>query len=710
MTGTPWTPGIASVGSPTGVSLVDGATFVVSAPNGDVCADQPEGFFTRDTRFLSRLVITVDDQPLTLVSSVPRGPFSTSIVTRAHPSAHAHIEDPPVTVIRHRVLGHGLREELDIRNHAIHPVDAILTIEIDADFASLFDVKSGVQDPSRSAQVESYPEAGGDLRLAPDPELGLPAGTATDVAFDPPPLELSGHRGSWRLALSPGGRATITVDVTTSTGHGDDEMSPPTHDSMAAVEVRAAASSAWSAATFQSADRRMDRVAAQSLHDLAVLRIFDPAHADRMVVAAGAPWFMALFGRDSILTAWMALIADHRLAAGVLQALAELQGRAEVAATDEQPGRILHEVRYDQRSVGLLGGSNVYYGTVDATPLFVMLVAEYLRWTDDRTLVDELRPAVEQALEWIDVYGDRDGDGFVEYQRSVETGLINQGWKDSWDGVRFADGRVAEPPIALCEVQGYVYGAYRAKAYLDRIWGDRASAESWDRRADELRRAFNKAFWLDRRNSFAIGLDGEKRPIDSVTSNVGHCLWTGIVADERADRVAKTLASPAMSTGWGLRTLTVENPAFNPLSYHCGSVWPHDTAIAVAGLERYGFAEEAERLRSGLLDAGVALGGRLPELFAGFDRAELPHPVAYPASCAPQAWAAGAGLLLIRSMLRLDPDLPNGRVRVAPRLGTEAQLLRAEGIPLGRSSLTVNADRQEILVTGLDPAVELIRS
>lgn len=706
MTASPWSfaSDSARIGTAGTLALVDGATFVVSSVNGDIHPDQPHGLFVRDTRVLSRLVVEVDNQPLTVVSSVPRGPFSMSIVTRAHHSQHPHHVDPPVTVLRHRtVAGPWLREVLELRNHSIHAVGVRLTVSIDADFASLFDVKADIQDPDVSADVQIRSDR---LQLVSNrgPEIGTDLDT--EVVFETQPDACTGHRATWDLELGPGAEETLSFHVR-AMDNGVSDPPASLGDGYRSEQVLRVSRGQSFRARFLSTDPRLERAAAQSLEDLAVLRIFDPAHADRVVVAAGAPWFMALFGRDSILTAWMALIADHQLAAGVLLALAEAQGTAEVEATEEQPGRILHEVRYDHRSRGLLGGSNVYYGTVDATPLFVMLVAEYLRWTDDWALVERLLPAVDRALQWIEHYGDRDGDGFVEYERKQNTGLANQGWKDSWDGVRYGDGRVAEAPIALCEVQAYVYGAYRAMAYLADVGGLDDSADHWQHRAAELKRAFDAAFWVQDIGTYAIGLDGDKRPIDSVSSNVGHCLWAGIVPDHRAGQVAEILTSPAMSSGWGLRTLSADNPAFNPLSYHCGSVWPHDTAIAVAGLQRYGLEAQATSLRSSLLDAAAALGGRLPELFAGFGRSELPVPVAYPASCSPQAWAAASTLLLIRSMVGLDPDLPRHRVELEAGLASGSPDLQAEGVPLGAGRVRIVGDHATILIDGLGTGIDV---
>src|SRR6202035_2659074 len=331
-----------------------------------------------------------------------------------------------------------------------------------------------------------------------------------------------------------------------------------------------------------TAHEDVQMVVARSAEDLGALRIFDPDFPERTVVAAGAPWFMTLFGRDSLITSWMALIVDPDLALGVLQTLARFQGNDIDPRSDEQPGRILHEMRFGEAPSLSLGGGSIYYGTADATPLFVMLLGELRRWGLAREVVDELMPNAERALLWIEHYGDADGDGYVEYHRATDRGLANQGWKDSWDGIRYADGRIAQAPIALCEVQAYVYSAYLARAHFAFEVGDTATYDRFRAKATQLKAAFNRDFWLEDRGWFAVGLDGNKRPIDSLTSNIGHCLWTGIVDQDKARVVADKLMSPALFTGWGVRTMASSMGGYNPLNYHCGSVWPHDTAIVAA--------------------------------------------------------------------------------------------------------------------------------
>ena len=414
---------------------------------------------------------------------------------------------------------------------------------------------------------------------------------------------------------------------------------------------------------------------------------------------------MTLFGRDSLLTGWMTLPLNVGLALGTLETLARVQGRRVDPLTEEEPGRILHELRLGPDNDETLGGSH-YYGTVDATPLFVMLLAECLRWGGDPERVRRLLPAADEALAWVENYGDRDGDGFVEYRRATDRGLSNQGWKDSFDAISDRAGRLAESPIALCEVQGYVYAAYLARAYLaETLDGDTTGAAAWRATAAGLRNAFHERFWLPDRGWYALALDGSKRTVDALGSNVAHALWTGIATDKCAAVLIQHLAEPTMDSGYGLRTLSADMARYNPMSYHNGSVWPHDTAIAVAGLLRYahlpGSVELAQRLTRGLLDAAAAFGGRLPELFCGFPRAQFKPPVPYPTSCSPQAWASAAPLLLVRAFLGLDPDVPRRRLDLAPRVPEDWGRLNVTRLRLGAEVVHVHAHPDGASVSGL---------
>lgn len=705
--GAPWGPGTGPTRAGN-VNLVDGTTFVVSSRSGAVGDEPSQGLFVLDTRIVSRWSVEVLDWHLAPLVFAPSSPFSGTFVSRVERPGEI---DAPVVVVQRRHVGGTMREDIEIRNHGPGR-DLVVRLHVAADLAGLFDVKAGHDGTTgRDVRVEATDHG---LVLTTDGVAG-PAGgvivTRVMVTSTEPPaaIDVTGSVLSWTIRLEAGGSWQTCLVVTASTRNG--ASIGPTHPCDVPVDeaLPSGRMRRWRdrIATVESDDAWFDRAVDVSLDDLGSLRIFDPDHPDRVVVAAGSPWFMALFGRDSLLTSWMALPFDQELALGVLAELADTQGRREHELTDEQPGRILHEVRFDPLSTELLGGANRYYGTADATPLFVMLVAELARWIGLTDEVRALLPAVDRALGWVDRSGDRDDDGFVEYERSHEGGLLHQGWKDSWDGIRHDDGTVAEPPIALCEVQGYVYAAFRGRAALARAMGDREVAATYDDRADRLARRFDEVFWLPDVEWYAVGLDGAKRPVRSLTSNLGHLLWTGIVSPERARRLASVLGSPQMFTGFGLRTLAADSVGYNPLSYHCGSVWPHDTAIAVAGLARYGFDAEARTLATGLLGAARAGNGRLPELFGGFARDDIGAPVPYPSSCSPQAWAAASPLLLLRSLLGLEPDVLSGRLDLRPRLPPSFGRLRLRGIPIAGRSVDVEASGRDAVVTGTDLTVTI---
>jgi glycogen debranching enzyme len=511
------------------------------------------------------------------------------------------------------------------------------------------------------------------------------------------------------VTIAPRGEWRTSVLVHPSIGDeefgGTFPVGVPLEETPPAVRLRA-----WrqGSPSVETQNPELLRTLTQSLEDLGALRIYDPAHPDTVAVAAGAPWFMALFGRDSLLSSYMALPLDQSLALGTLQALARRQGTKVDERTDEQPGRILHETRLGLDFPLSHGGGSVYYGTADATPLFVVLLGELRRWGLAPTEVEGLLPNADRALEWIEKYGDRDGDGFVEYQRMTDKGLRNQGWKDSWDGINFADGEIAEPPIALAEVQAYVYSAYITRAHFAHAKGDLAGADYWGHKAGELKTAFNDRFWLADRGWFAVGLDKDKRPIDALASNMGHCLWTGLVDRDKAERVAEHLLSPEMFTGWGVRTLGTTMGRYNPMSYHNGSVWPHDNALIATGLMRYGFVAGAQRIADGILAAAAAFGGSLPELFCGFDRREYPVPIPYPTSCSPQAWAAATPVQLMRALLRLDPWVPRREVFFAPAWPERYGPVRIHNLPLGGSRVTLGVGSTGAELSGLSTNIEVV--
>jgi glycogen debranching enzyme len=419
----------------------------------------------------------------------------------------------------------------------------------------------------------------------------------------------------------------------------------------------------------------------QSAEDLVALRI-EVRQGDSTVLlpAAGLPWFLTLFGRDTLITAFQTVCFGPTLARGALLAMAEFQGTERNDFKDEEPGKILHEVRMGELTRLHLKPHDPYYGTADATQLWLILVSEYWRWTGDDELVRSLRGNVERALDWIDNHGDRDGDGYVEYGTRSPQGLGNQCWRDSWDGVQFSDRTLPSLPIATAELQGHVYDAkLRIAELADGPLNDADLAARLRTEAQALQARFDRDFWIDERGGYyAIGLDGDKRRIDSLTSNIGQLLWTGIVPEARAPIIARQLMSDALFSGWGVRTLSTDDQGYNPIGYHTGTVWPHDNSLIAYGLSRYGMRDEANRIALALLDAAAFSNHRLPEAFSGYDRTAAKFPIPYPTACSPQAWATGAPLLLVRAMLGLEAR--GGEVTVSPHIPESLGRIEIRGL------------------------------
>jgi glycogen debranching enzyme len=695
----PWTGGSVAHLDGGAITLVEGSAFCISDSAGDMLEGHPHGLFFRDTRFLAELRLRINGAPPEPLASNLVDPFSAIFVLQAAPKAGQ--ADSHLVVTRERYIGRGMREDIEVHNYGTEPAFCGIELDIECDFADLFEVKEG--------RVQKVGE------LAIDEHDGQMTFTyargsfhrATRVEFSKPP-QLGGS-ATFEVIVPPNESWSVCVQIT-AVINGDDIE--PRYPCGQPVE-RAAPSTRleeWrrNLPTLDAEHDEFGHLFTRSAEDLAALRIFDPEFPDRTVVAAGAPWFMTVFGRDSLITSWMAMLVAPDLALGTLQTLARFQGTKVNPVTEEEPGRILHEMRFGESAQLSLGGGSVYYGSVDSTPLFVMLLGELQRWGTRRDEVDALLPAADRALEWIEQYGDRDGDGYVEYQRTSDRGLKNQGWKDSWDSTHFADGQLAEPPIALCEVQGYVYAALTARGHFATEHGDETLAAKLREKAADLKLRFNRDFWIEELGRYAFGLDRDKRPIDAPVSNVGHCLWTGIIDAERASLVAKALLSDDMFSGWGVRTLASGTNRFNPVSYHNGSVWPHDNALCAAGLMRYGLIEEAHRVMEGIVSSAAYFGNRLPELFGGFSKAEYAFPVAYPTSCSPQAWAAASPLLLLRSMLRFEPDTRNARVHLAPAVPTWIGRFHLEHIPLMGGHLAVEVDGDRIISCKGPPGLEIV--
>ncbi len=656
------------------LTLLDGSSFVVCDERGDLGGDAAaSGFFAADTRFLSRSVLTIDGErgePVLFEQGAPH----VGVFDLRWPSG--------LEVRRELFVGGGLEETVTVSNRSDREVEAVLALELASDFADIFAVKR-VEDlgaPSVSEVAPSRPEhwtAAGTVEFADD---GFPARTLVHLA--PAPDTTDGASATCRLRLAPGEQWKLVVAVQWLL-NGTPELGAAAFAERLREDRRerdASLADWWRSAPRLQAPRELalEQTWTHSLADLAALRL--RWAGSEMVPAAGLPWFMTLFGRDTLITSFQELVLGPGPATAALRALAEAQSEVDDPERDAEPGKIVHELR---RGKTALVWTDRYYGTVDATPLFLVLLSELWRWSGDDAIVRELEGSARKALGWIDSYGDRDGDGFVEYLRRGSHGIDNQNWKDSWNSTVFHDGSIAQAPIAPVEVQGYVYDAKRRVAELARrVWGDEATAERLERQASELRERFNEVFWLDEHGWYALGLDRDKRPLDALASNMGHLLWSGIVPGERVAQVAERLVSGPLWSGWGVRTLAADEGAFDPVEYHNGTIWPHDNSLIALGLAQAGRRAEAGQIVRALLDAAPFFEYRLPEHFAGFDRHDPEAPGVVPSSARPQAWAAGTPLLLLRAELGLEPD-PDARVlRV-----TDAELpswlegLLLEGVP-----------------------------
>jgi glycogen debranching enzyme len=657
------------------LTLLDGSTFVVCDERGDLDGvAAASGFFAADTRFLSRSVLTIDGErgrPVAFDQGAPH-------------VATFDLEWPTGVVVRRELfVGRGLEETATVCNRSDDAVDAILELELASDFADIFAVKR-VEDlgaPGVSELTPSRPEQWKNGSTVEFADNGFPARTLVHLA--PAPDEADGAVARYRLRLAPGQRTQLLFTVQWLLD-GATELDAASFEARLREDRRErdASLAAW----WRSAPRlrapahpTLEHAWSQSLADLAALRL--RWAGSEMLPAAGLPWFMTLFGRDTLITSFQELAFEPDAAAGALRALADTQATEDDPERDAEPGKIVHELR---RGKTARIWTDRYYGTVDATPLFLVLLSELWRWSGDADIVRELEQPARAALAWIDDYGDRDGDGFVEYLRRASHGIDNQNWKDSYNSMVFRDGSLARAPIAAAEVQGYVYDAkLRTAEVARRVWGDAGLAERLEGEAATLRERFDEAFWLDEHGWYALGLDAKKRPVDALGSNMGHLLWSGIVPEHRVAEVATRLTEGPLWSGWGVRTLAADERAFGATEYHNGSVWPHDNSLIAHGLARSGRRAEAERVVRALLDASPYFDYRLPELFAGDERRTGEAPGIVPTSARPQAWAAGTPLLLLRAQLGLEPD-PDARTLhvTADRQPDWLDGLVLEGIPV----------------------------
>ncbi|WP_314174057.1 glycogen debranching N-terminal domain-containing protein [Streptomyces winkii] len=671
-------------------------SMAVSRPDGQM-HDGSDGFFHGDRRGLSLLTVLAEDVPNAPISGGPDSAERASFRTVLRGLAE-HSPDPAVTLERRRAVEPGeLSETITLHNAGLTAVRVRLTLRAASDLASLESVKSGRSVPrvAPSLQPDGPVWSDGELtaRLActPAPDTAGHAGAGAAGPAD-------GAGAAAGTSEAPGTTAELTYGVELGPGERWQATLRCTIEDTKGEAFRPASPRARaefaSGAALTTADRGLDHWFARSCSDLGSLLLADPLEEDDTFLAAGAPWFLTLFGRDSIWAARMLLPLGTGLAAGTLRTLARRQGARSDPATEEQPGKILHEIRRD--GLHFADGMSVppcYYGTVDATPLWVTLLHDAWRWGMPPHEVEPLLSHAESALAWMDEYGDADGDGFLEYVDSTGRGLANQGWKDSGDAVRHRDGRLAEPPVALCEVQAYAHEAALSGARLLRAFG-RPGADRWEEWAQRLRRRFRERFWVEDADGPypAIALGSDKQPLDALTSNIGHLLGTGLLDDDESGLVAARLAGEHLDSGFGLRTLAADSDGFTPLGYHIGTVWPHDTAIAIQGLARDGHHAAAEALAAGLVRASVSFDGRLPELFAGHGSRTDSRPAPYPAACRPQAWSAAAAVAVLQAVLGLQADAPEGRLTVRPKMADGYVPLRASGLRLGERQFEVAVD------------------
>jgi glycogen debranching enzyme len=639
------------------VQILEGNTFVVSDARGDIesSSSDPTGLFSFDTRFLSRWVLTVNGQRLNALSTDDLQYFQTRFFLV--PGSGTVYVDSRLTVIREREVADGFREELRVLNHESEPVDLRIRIDAASDFADLFEVKDALKKKGQ------YRARVADRHLV----LGYQRETYVRETWisSSSPADIDENGLSFSITVPPHGEWQTALDVVVSGGHAAGAAGGPARirgQRRVRRDMERGLEKWLQAAPRLECDwEPLGQIYRRCLTDLAALRFSTLTMPNRSLPAAGLPWFMTIFGRDSIFTSLQALPFASELAATTLLALAERQGTRIDDFRDEDPGRILHEMRYGELTAFEERPHSPYYGNADATPLYVVLLDEYERWTGDTKLVRDLEHAARAALGWIDEYADLQDNGYVSYQRrNSKTGLENQCWKDSWDSISYRNGDLPGFPRATCELQGYAYDAKMRGARLARlVWRDPAFADRLEKEAADLKRRFNRDFWVEDGEYFAVALDCDGRQVDSLTSNNGHLLWSGIVDKSKARAVARHLLGPRLFSGWGIRTMAEGEARYNPIGYHVGTVWPFDNSFIAWGLRRYGFKEEAACVVAGIMEAAEVFNGRLPEAFGGYPRKTTRYPVQYPTACSPQAWSTGAPLLLLRVGLGLEPQGDN---------------------------------------------------
>jgi glycogen debranching enzyme len=690
-----------TVGPPV-LTINHGSTFMVTDRRGEIHPNQEQGVFACDTRFVAYYRLTIERQPWTLLTSATPSYYQARLVY-TNPDLPALDTQVPATYtdfpgvrgdIRARTIGlvltrtvdEGIAEELVLSNFTGTDVCFHLELAIRSDFVDLFDVKAHryyARGESETAWQQAFD---GWEMVTGYKNRDFERRFTYRVLASDGPARYDNGRIAWTVVIPAGGlwRASGRMIMEASGGV------LATAESRQTLEAR---TEAWKEHTTRLASSNYDVAEAfrQATDDMAALRLREhDMDEDHWLPAAGVPWFVAIFGRDSLVVSYQTMATFPAFAEGALQKLAEYQATERDDWRDAQPGKIHHELRVGELAHFHLIPHTPYYGTWDATPLYLVVLHEAWKWLGDRALLETYLPNAERCLQWIDQYGDLDGDGFQEYQTFSSQGYDNMSWKDSGDAVMYPDGTLVKQPKALCELQGYVYDARVRMAEIYTALGHAARAAELAEQAEGLRQAFNARFWLEDLGTYAYGLDPDKQPIASVASNPGHCLWSGIADPDKAARVVRRLLARDMWSGWGIRTLSAQHHAYNPYNYQTGAIWPHDNSFIAAGFKRYGFADEANQVAGAIFDAAKLFEAyRLPELFAGVDRDVTSFPVQYLGANIPQAWAAGSIFLLVRTILGLRADAPVGRLYVQPTLPDWLADVELANLQVGQARLSL---------------------
>lgn len=683
---------------PPQIAIHQGHTVLLTEPDGQIISGSQKGLYFKDTRLISNWSMFADGKPWDLLSSGALRSFSMQVhlANRSLDSANGRIAAHTVSLTLTRHVGGGVHEDIDMTNYGLCAVTFNLEIAVRSDFADIFDVKSG-HVLRRGNIVTAWNERDQCLKTSYENEP-FRRGMRLRVHDSPTPAGYANGRITFAVSLPPGAHwhVCLRYDIDDDGRRIRAPQRCGAGDEHSAEGKRLAQ---WNRAipSLECSNETFNLLFRQATDDVAALRLPEYSHGKRLLVPAGGlPWFIALFGRDSLVASLQTSLVFSGFARGALTALGERQATERDDFRDAEPGKIMHELRLGE--LARLGRipHTPYYGTADATPLYLIVLHTAWCCTGERALLTRHLPNAERCLKWIDRYGDRDGDGFQEYETRSTHGLQNQSWKDAGDAVMRPDGALVEGPKALCELQGYVYDAWLRMAAIYDTLGEKRRASRLRAKAAELFARFNEAFWDERAGFYALCLDGDKQRVMSIASNPGHCLWSGIVPPERASRVVRRLMEPDMDSGWGIRTLSSKHPAFNPHSYQNGSVWPHDNGLIAEGFKRYGFVDEVGRIAKGVCDAGGCFAlNQLPELYAGLQRTPASFPVQHIGANVPQAWAAGSIFSLVYATLGLQPDAPRRRLYVDPALPPWIDTLVLRNVRVGAQTFDIRFTRTD---------------